>query len=76
MDQKFLPNPVDVQVKVYKSPGSSDIGSAVTCPYNTGAHGERCKASHPEVDKEGEGVTCPYALDIPYTLEWGLGWKK
>jgi hypothetical protein len=34
------------------------------CPYNTGGHGQRCKASHPEVDKLGEGVSCPFSMDF------------
>lgn len=51
---------------MFKSPGTDTISSHVKCPYNTGGHGQRCKASHPEVDKVGDGVLCPYALDIPY----------
>ena len=61
---------IEVEVRVYQSLGSSSISSSVTCPHLTGSHGHRCKASHPPgVDKEGEGVLCPYAFDIPYALE-------
>lgn len=67
---EVLDKPVAVNVKVYKSPGSSRISSLVECPYNTGGHGQRCKASHPPgVDKVGQGVICPYSFDIPYALE-------
>jgi hypothetical protein len=41
----------------------------VKCPYNTGDQGQRCKASHPEVDKLGEGVICPYSIDLPYAID-------
>ena len=66
---EVLDVPVDVGVKVSKSPRSNTISIDVTCPYNAGGHGQRCKASHPEVDKLGKGVGCPYSLDIPYALE-------
>ncbi len=39
------------------------------CPYNTGSHGHRCKASHPGQDKVGRGVSCPYSLDLPYAMD-------
>ena len=64
-NKKALKESVDVLVQVYKSPGSNMISSNVTCPYNTGGHGQRCKASHPTVDKiYGKEVYCPYAFDI------------
>lgn len=67
-----LAEPVKVDVTICKSPGSNTISSTLSCPYNTGAHGQRCRASHPEgVDKVGDGVGCPYAFDIPYALEKG-----
>ncbi|MEK6854931.1 MAG: hypothetical protein AABX73_01795 [Nanoarchaeota archaeon] len=66
---EVLTEPVNVNVKIHKSPGSNTISSNVECPYNTGGHGQRCKASHPDVDKVGEGVGCPYSFDIPYALE-------
>ena len=66
---EVLATPVSVKVEVYKSRGSNLILSDVECPYNTGGHGQRCKASHPEVDKVGEGVGCPYSFDIPYAIE-------
>lgn len=64
-----LEKPVEVTVHIHKSPGSNTISSEVKCRYNTGSHGQRCKASHPEVDKVGEGIGCPYSFDIPYALE-------
>ena len=63
-----LKEPVNVTVEIYKIPGSDIISSNVDCPYNTGGHGERCKASHPDVDKVGEGIRCPYSFDLPYAL--------
>ena len=59
-----LKKPVRVEVKIYKSPGSNSISSEVKCPYNTGGHGQRCKASHPNVDKAEKDVFCPYSFDI------------
>jgi len=64
-----LDAPVKVLVEVYKSQASNTISSIVRCLYNTGGHGQRCKASHPDVDKIGEGVGCPYSFDLPYALE-------
>ncbi len=60
-----------VFVRVYQNDSvRTMISSEVDCPYNTGGHGQRCKASHPKgVDKVGDGVNCPYAFDIPYALE-------
>lgn len=66
---EILGTPVDVTVKIHKSPGSNTLSSLVDCIYNTGGHGQRCKASHPDVDKVDEGVGCPYSFDIPYALE-------
>lgn len=39
------------------------------CPHNTGSHGHRCKASHPGQEKVGEGVPCPYSVDLPYVID-------
>jgi len=60
-----LEKPVDVKV-TFRQSGNSIHGN-VECPHNTGGHGQRCKASHPPgIDKVGEGVECPYSLDIPW----------
>lgn len=68
--KEALREPVTFNLRIYKTFGSSDISSdASKCPYNTGPHGQRCKASHPNQDKVGEGVICPYSFDIPYALE-------
>ena len=38
--------------------------------YNTGSHGHRCKASYPPgVEKQGDGIICPYSLDLPYAMD-------
>lgn len=47
----------------------TSIELSVICPYNTGGHGQRCCASHPETDKVGKGVMCPYSADIPYAFD-------
>ena len=67
--QEVLSSPVEVNVKILKTAHSNDLSSLVECPYNTGSHGQRCKASHPYVDKVGDGVPCPYSFDIPYAFE-------
>jgi hypothetical protein len=67
--KEVLTKPVEVKVKVYKNFRSNTISGMVNCPYNVGGHGQRCKASHPDVDKVGEGIGCPYSFDIPSALE-------
>ena len=66
---EVLERPVNVIIKIYQSPGSDTISSDINCKYNTGGHRQRCKASHPNQDKIGRGVICPYSFDIPYALE-------
>lgn len=70
--EPVLDEPIDVQVTLYKSGG--DCCCSVECPHNTGGHGQRCMASHPWTEKEGDGVLCPFAFDYPYVLK-DLGWK-
>ena len=65
LGREVLAQPVEVKVRVYKSPGCNSITSAVDCPYNTGGHGQRCRASHPGVEKLGEGVFCAYIFAVP-----------
>ena len=67
--EEVLCTAVKAEVKISQGPDSDMISSSVYCKYNTGGHGQRCKASHPKVDKVGEGVGCPYSFDIPYALE-------
>ncbi|MFH0779786.1 MAG: hypothetical protein V1928_02900 [Parcubacteria group bacterium] len=50
----------------------------VTCPFNTGSHGQRCKASHPSCedhDPNGEKIGCPYSFDYPYAKKYNPNWK-
>lgn len=62
--------PVRAKVKVSQPYGNeTDILLSVQCEFNTGGHGQRCKASHPGLDKVGDGVLCPYAIDIPYAMD-------
>jgi len=70
LGQEVLLEPVLVLVLVHQHHGDeSSIHLNVTCPHNTGGHGQRCKASHPGVDKIGTGVLCPFAVDIPYAFD-------
>ena len=67
---EVLKKPVAVTVVAHQHSGDfQNIHLDVECPYITGGHGQRCKASHPNTDKVGEGVGCPYSVDIPYALE-------
>ena len=59
-----LEEPVDAKVKVRQV--YENIHMDVECPHNTGGHGQRCCASHPGKDKVGDGVYCPYSIDVPY----------
>jgi len=47
----------------------------VNCIHNTGGHGDRCKASHPDKDKFGKRIWCPYSFDFPYVLESNQDWQ-
>lgn len=67
--QSVLDEPVEVEVRIYRSPNSKECCCNVECPYNTGGHGQRCKASHPWTGKVGEGVLCPFVFDYPYALK-------
>lgn len=64
-----LTTPVQVRVTVSRSSGTNVLESQVECPYNAGGHGQRCKASHPEQDKVGEGIACAYAFTIPHVID-------
>lgn len=57
--------PVNVRVKIYKSPDSNMISSIVECKYNKGSHGEECSVTKLSKEK----VNCPYSFDLPYALE-------
>jgi hypothetical protein len=64
---EVLKRPVNVKLEVRQR--GDGVLLSVRCKHNTGSHGQRCKASHPNVDKVGEGVLCPYSLDIPHCLD-------
>ncbi len=65
-----------VNINLHRSPGSTSVSVTPTdCPHNTGSHAQRCKAAHPETDKIGNGISCPYSFDYPYAQENSLGWK-
>jgi hypothetical protein len=66
---EVLIEPEEVDVRISQSPDCNTISSSVRCQYNTGGHGERCKASHPGVDKVDEGVRCPYSFDVPQVFD-------
>ena len=62
--------PIDVVIGMHKSHGSDGISVSPKCPYNVGGHGQRCKASHPDIDKLGEGwdILCRYSCDLKVAL--------
>ncbi|MDP3770573.1 MAG: hypothetical protein U1A25_00250 [Candidatus Sungbacteria bacterium] len=68
--REVLGTPVCVMVHIRQPAGDEkNIHMSVVCPFNTGGHGQRCKASHPSVDKVGNGIPCPYSIDIPYVID-------
>ena len=66
---KVLNELINVEVEIRQKIGSNMISSIIECKYNTGAHGQRCKACQPDINIIGAGVMCPYSFDIPYALE-------
>lgn len=69
--------PVVISIRPRKPPivlNAEIVVEPVRCPYNTGGHGQRCKASHPGQDKVGNGVFCPFSFDYPYVLEGNPYW--
>lgn len=74
--EEVLGKAVLVTIRLSQSPGTRLISvGPQDCPYNTGGHGQRCKASHPNHDKVGVGVGCPFSFDFPYVLEVIDGWE-
>nr|MBA4404957.1 hypothetical protein [Nanoarchaeum sp.] len=67
--KEVLRNPIQVDIEIYKNPGSNYILSKVNkCPHNTN-DGERCKASHPLEDNPRLAIMCPYVFRIPYAID-------
>lgn len=66
--QAVLEESISVTVELNKIGGMISVGP-MDCPFNTGGHGQRCKASHPNQDKVGAGVGCPFSYDYPYASE-------
>ena len=64
-----LEKPVEATVAVSQYPGSAMISLDVSCEFNAGGHGQRCTASHPGEPKVGDGVGCPYAVDLPHAMD-------
>lgn len=67
--RNVLKAPESVTMELNKRPGSKNISTSVDCRFNTGGHGQRCKASHPHIDKIGNGVSCPFSFDYPSAAE-------
>ena len=67
--EEVLSEAVEVIVTVGQYASKTDLMLDVTCPYNTGSHGQRCKASHPDVDKVDDGVACCFSIDLPYASD-------
>jgi len=70
LGEEILVTPISVVVELYTRDHRNIQVSPRNCPHNTGGHGQRCKAAHPEQDKVGEGIECPYSFDYPYALEF------
>ena len=59
--------PVNMSIVVSSSTSREEVHVEARCLYNTGGHGQRCKAAHPHISKvEGREVTCPYSFDLPF----------
>jgi|GEM_PF-3429671 hypothetical protein len=67
--KEVLEKSINVEVSVRRNENGKSISMSVKCPHNTGGHGQRCKASHPEVDKVGKGVLCAFAVDLPHASD-------
>lgn len=71
-----LDQPLDVRVILAKRPGSNSIAAGPKfCTHNTGGHGERCRASHPDKDWIGDVILCPYSFDFPQVHSHKPDWE-
>lgn len=69
-DEEVLSEPIYVDIEIRRAPFSSIVSATPRrCPYNTGGHGRRCKAAHPDQDKVGNGVICHFSFDYPYSKD-------
>jgi hypothetical protein len=74
--QAALTKPIEVTATVSKLRGTDVITCSVDrCSFNTGSHGQRCRASHPGHEKLGDGVLCPFAFDYPCVQEADPDWQ-
>lgn len=73
-----LEKPINVVIKLsrpyLKKPNDIEVVPK-NCPFLTGGDPQRCKASHPDEDKVGAGVLCPFSFDWPYVLENNADWE-
>ena len=69
--ENVLRVPIHVVVGLFKPypRHPEEIEAKPTCPYLTGGHGQRCKASHPNQDKVGDGVFCIFRFDYSRLVE-------
>jgi hypothetical protein len=74
--EEVLRDGVLVTIRLSKRLNSETISvGPENCLYNTGGHGQRCKAAHPDQDKVGDGVLCAFSFDYPYVLEFKPDWQ-
>lgn len=66
--RNVLSEPVAFKVQVSVR-GDNALSLSVDCVHNTGGHGQRCKASHPGVDKPKDDVFCPFSIDLPHVMD-------
>jgi hypothetical protein len=57
--KEVLSTAIPARIIVSQRPKSNFISINVDCPFNTGSHGQRCKASR------SDKVNCPYSRDLP-----------
>ncbi len=61
----ILDEPMSVEILATQDPSGDIVVRPVNCPFNTGGHGQRCKASHQNRDKDDSGdIHCPYSFDF------------
>ena len=66
---------IDVTIEVSKKRGIDYVNvQPKNCCHSVDDHAQRCKASHPDQDRVGDGVLCPFSFDYPHATAIP-GWK-
>ena len=73
--KNVLSSPEAVAVDFVQREGNTtSFTGNVRCSYIAGGHGQRCRASHPDSAKVGDGVSCPFTFDYPYVKNNNPDW--